>query len=264
MKQIHPTAIVEEGARIGNNVVIEPYAIVKSTVTLEDGVVIKAQSYIDGHTRIGKNTVVWPSASIGTKTQDRKFAGEKTFVDIGENCEIREFATINASVGEGTTVKVGDNCLIMTYCHIAHNCTVGNNVIMSNNATLAGHVEVGDNAIIGGFTPIHQFSRIGAYAMVGGMSRVTNDVPPYTIGGGIPYRMGGINLIGLKRSGFSYEARKSLSQAFRLLYRSNLPLEEALKKIEQDLSQYQEVAHFLNFCRASKRGLLGLKEGESA
>lgn len=253
-------AIIEKGAKIGKNVTIEPYAIIKGTVTLEDDVVIKSHAYIDGHTTIGEGTVIWPGASIGTKTQDRKFQGEKTYVVIGKNCEIREFATINSSAGEGTTVSVGDNCLIMAYCHVAHNCTVGNNVIMSNNATLAGHVTVGDNAIIGGLTPIHQFSRIGTFAMVGGMSRVTHDVPPYTIGGGIPYRLGGLNLVGLKRSGMAHETRRFLSQAFRLVYRAGLPYEEALRKIEQEVPQIPEVAHFLEFCRSTKRGLIGLRE----
>lgn len=260
---IHPSAIVEEGAVIGQGVTIEPYAIIKKTVTLQDNVTIKSHAYIDGYTTIGSGTVVWPGASIGTKTQDRKFQGEKTYVVIGKNCEIREFVTINASAGEGTTVSVGDNCLIMAYCHVAHNCMVGNNVIMSNNATLAGHVTVGDNALIGGLTPVHQFSRIGAFAMVGGMSRVTHDVPPFTIGGGIPYRFGGLNLIGLKRHGIPHETRHLLSKAFRLVYRSGLPFEEALQKIEQELPQITEVAEFLQFCRSSTRGLIGLREAAS-
>lgn len=259
-EMIHKTAIIEEGAEIGRNVTVEPYAIVKKHVTLHDNVVIKSHAYIDGHTTIGDGTVIWPGASLGTKTQDRKFQGEKTYVLIGKNCEIREFATINSSAGEGSAVEVGDNCLIMAYCHIAHNCTVGNNVIMSNNATLAGHVTVGDNAVIGGLTPIHQFSRIGAFAMVGGMSRVTHDVPPFTIGGGIPYRFGGLNLIGLKRHGIPHETRHLLSRAFRFIYRMGLGFEEALRKIEQELPQIPEVAAFLQFCRSSKRGLIGLRE----
>jgi UDP-N-acetylglucosamine acyltransferase len=255
---IHPTAVVEEGARIGNNVTIEPYAIVKSNVILEDNVVIKAHAYIDGNTTIGQGTVIWPSASIGTKSQDLKFRGEKTFVTIGKNCDIREFVTINSSTGEGSTVKVGDNCLLMAYCHVAHNCEIGNNVIMSNGATLAGHVIVEDNAIIGGMTPVHQFTRIGKHAMVGGQSRVLHDVPPFTIGGGIPFKLGGINLVGLKRHNFSYDSRKALSAAFKLIYRSSLNLSEALSRIENDLPQIQEILHLLQFCKSSQRGLIGL------
>ncbi len=136
-KRIHPTAIIEEGAQIGKNVCIEPYAIIKSNVVLEDEVVIKSHAYIDGYTHIGKATVVWPSASIGTMTQDLKYRGERTYVKIGERCQIREFASINSSCGEDNSVTIGNDCLIMTYCHVAHNCEVGNNVIMSNAVTLA-------------------------------------------------------------------------------------------------------------------------------
>ena len=213
---IHPMAIVEPGATIGENVTIEAFAVVKKNVFLADNVVVKSHAYIDGHTTIGDGTIIWPGASIGTKTQDLKYRGEKTYVVIGKNCEIREYITINSSTSEGSTVSVGDHCLIMAYCHIAHNCTVGNNVIMSNNALLAGHVIVEDFAIIGGMTPVHQFSRIGCHAMVGGMSRVTQDVPPYTVGGGIPYQFGGINRIGLKRRKFPFETRQALARAFRI------------------------------------------------
>lgn len=260
--QIHPTAIIEKGAQIGNNVTIEPYAIIKKNVVLEDGVTIKAHAYIDGHTRIGEGTIIYPSAVIGTQTQHLKYGGEKTFVVIGKGCEIREFVTINSSCGEGTTVEVGDNCMIMAYCHIAHNCVVGNNVVMSNNATLAGHVTVGNNAIIGGFTPIHQYVNIGAYTMVGGMSRIPQDIPPYTIGGGIPFKYGGINIIGLKRNDFSFASRRALAQAFRITFRSNLRLDEALSTIEREVEMLPEVEHWINFCKNTKRGLIGLQEVE--
>lgn len=258
MNNIHPTAIIEEGAKIGVGVTIEAYAVIKSTVTLHDRVTIKSFAYIDGHTTIGEGTTIYPGASIGTKTQDLKFRGEKTYVQIGKNCEIREYVTINSSCQEGSIVKVGDHCLIMAYCHIAHNCEVGNRVIMSNNATLAGHVIVEDYAIIGGMTPIHQFVRIGRNAMVGGMSRVTHDIPPFTIGAGIPFKFGGLNIIGLKRHGFPLNTRKELSLAFKLLYRSKLNLETALERIAEEVDPLPEVRYFVDFCRASKRGLMGL------
>ncbi len=259
MSEIHPQAIIEKGAKLGKNVVIEPFAVVKANVTLEDNVIVKSHAYIDGFTKIGAGSIIWPGASIGTKTQDLKYRGEKTFVEIGKNCEIREFATINASCQENSVVKIGDSCLIMAYCHIAHNCVLGNRVIMSNSAMLAGHVTIEDFAIIGGMTPIHQFSRIGCYAMVGGFSRVSRDVPPYTIGGGAPYRMGGLNIIGLKRNKFSFEVRKSLSKAFKITYRSGLKLEEALKTVEREVESIPEVSHWLQFCRNSKRGLIGFQ-----
>ena len=255
---IHPSAVIEEGARIGNNVTIEPYAIIKANVILEDRVVIKSHAYIDGNTTIGEGTTIYPGASIGTKTQDLKFRGEKTYVKIGKNCEIREFVTINSSCQEGSVVQVGDHCLIMAYCHIAHNCVLGNRIIMSNNATLAGHVTVEDNAIIGGMTPVHQFVRIGTFAMVGGMSRVTHDIPPYTIGAGVPFKFGGLNIVGLKRHQFPLQTRIELSKAFKLLYRSQLGLEEAIDKIRQEVSPLPEVQHLIKFCLETTRGLMGI------
>jgi UDP-N-acetylglucosamine acyltransferase len=258
--QIHPTAIVAPGVTIGQNVTIEAYVVINSPhVILKDHVVIKSHAYIDGYTTIGEGTVIYPGACIGTKTQDLKYRGEKTFVNIGKHCEIREFVTINSSCHENSSVTVGDHCLIMAYCHVAHNCTVGNYVIMSNNATLAGHVTVEDYAIIGGMTPIHQFVRIGRNAMVGGMSRVTHDIPPFTLGAGIPYKFGGLNIIGLKRQGFSLEIRRELSKAFKLVYRSQLHLIVALRRIEEELELLPEVQHFVSFCRQTRRGLMGLQ-----
>jgi UDP-N-acetylglucosamine acyltransferase len=259
MSNIHPQAIVEPGAKIGKNVTIEPFAVVKKTVTLEDNVVIKSHAYIDGNTTIGDGTVIWPSASIGTKTQDLKFRGEKTYVTIGKRCEIREFVTVNSSCQENSTVRIGDECLIMAYCHVAHNCEVGNRVVMSNGSMLAGHVIIEDCAIIGGMTPIHQFSRIGCYAMVGGFSRVPRDVPPYTVGGGIPYKFGGVNIIGLKRNKFPLEVRVALSKAFKITYRSGLHLEDAITQIEKQVDPHKEILHWIEFCKSSKRGLVGLE-----
>ncbi len=259
MSNIHPLAIVEDGAKLGNRITVEPFAVVKASATLKDGVVIKSHAYIDGFTTIGENTVVWPGACIGTKTQDKKFRGEKTYVIIGKNCEIREYVTINSSCQENSSVKIGDNCLIMANCHVAHNCELGNRVIMANSSLLAGHVIVGDNAIIGGMTPVHQFSRIGTYAMVGGFSGVTRDIPPYTIGGGVPYKFGGINLVGLKRHGFPLSVRRELSKAFKLTYRSGLRLETAIARIEEEVEMLPEVLHWLQFCRSTKRGLMGLQ-----
>ncbi len=261
MKQqnIHPLAQVEPGANIGAGVTIEPYAVVKSTVTLEDNVVVKSHAYLDGFTTIGEGTVIYPSACIGTKTQAMKYKGEKTFVKIGKHCEIREYVTVNSSFEDHSEVIVGDHCLIMAYCHVAHHCRVGNHVILSNNVNLAGHVTIEDFAIVGGMTAIHQFSRIGAHSMVGGMSRITHDVPPYTIGAGIPFKFGGLNIIGLKRRGFLLKTRKELSKAFKIVYRGNLKLEEALKKIEEEVEPLPEVMHWIQFCRDSKRGLMGLQ-----
>jgi UDP-N-acetylglucosamine acyltransferase len=258
MTNIHPLAVVEKGAQIGRNVTIEPFAVVKENVILHDNVTIKSHAYIDGFTTIGEGSTIWPGASIGTKAQDLKFKGEKTFVHIGKFTEVREFATINSSCQENSCVKVGDHCLIMAYCHIAHNCEVGNYVVMANGSMLAGHVKVEDYAVIGGMTPIHQFCRIGAYAMVGGFSRVSHDIPPYTIGSGYPYKMGGLNIVGLKRKQIPLEIRQQLTKAFKLTYRMNLSLKEALHRIEEDIELTPEVKHWIEFCSTSKRGLIGL------
>lgn len=254
---IHPQAYIEEGALIGRNVTIEPFAIIKKGVCLGDNVKIGAHAYLDGQTTIGEGTHIFPGVVIGTPPQSTRYRGEPSFIRIGKRCMLREYCTIHSSVGEGSVLTIEDDCMLMAYTHIGHNCTVGQGVIMANNATLAGHVTVDKYAIIGGFTPIHQCCHIGSYAMVGGMSRVNHDVPPYTIGGDIPYRMGGLNLVGLKRRGFSLETRCALAEAFRLVYRSNLSLEKALISIERELPPLTEIVHWVNFCRNSQRGLVG-------
>jgi UDP-N-acetylglucosamine acyltransferase len=257
MVQIHPTAIIEKGAEIGSDVTVGPYSIIGANCILEDRVQVKAHVVIDGHTRLKEGVTIWPGAVIGTKPQDLKYRGEKTYVVIGKNTEIREFVTVNSSCGEETAVIIGEGCLLMAYCHVAHNCEVGNHVIMSNGATLAGHVIVEDHVIIAGLSAVHQFCRIGTHAMVGGMSGVSQDIAPYTLGAGRPYRIAGLNLVGLKRHGFSLETRKALTGAFRLLFRNDLLLQEALLKIEKEIEPIPEVLHLLEFCRASKRGITG-------
>ena len=257
----HPTAIIDSRATIGNNVTIGPYAIIGPHVHLEDNVTIHPHAVIDGWTTIGMGSTIYPGAVIGAKTQDKKFKGEKTYVIIGKNTEIRECVTVNASCGEETVVQVGDDCLIMAYCHVAHNCTVGNGVIMSNSTMLAGHVIVEDYAVLSGLVGVHQFCRIGAHAMVGGMSRITNDVPPYTIGAGSPYRLGGLNLVGLRRRGFHLETTKELAKAWKCIYRSGLSLEEAYQAIEEQVAPLQEVRYFLQFCKNSKRGIIPADAG---
>lgn len=257
---IHPSAIVEEGAILGNNVTVEAYAMVKATVELKDNVTVKAHAYVGGHTTVGSGTTIYPYACIGTKSQDIKYRGEKTTISIGESCEIREYVTINSSTGEGAETRIGDHCLIMAYCHIAHNSVIGHHVIMSNLATLAGHVTIQDHVIIGGMTPIHQFVRIGSYAMVGGLSRVTHDIPPFTLGAGLnPFRFGGLNMVGLKRHGFNLETRSALSRCFKITYREGRHLDEAMQCIQNEVPPLPQVLQWLHFCTSSKRGLIGLQ-----
>lgn len=259
---IHPLAYIEEGVIIGRNVTIEPFATIKKGVVLGDDVVVRSHAYLDGQTTIGEKTQIFQGVIIGTPPQSTHYKGESTRIQIGKQCVLREYCTVHASVEEGkeeeSLVSIGDGCMLMAYAHVAHNCRVGDGVIMANNATLAGHVIVGKHAIIGGFTPIHQFCRVGCYAMVGGMSRVNQDIPPYTIGGDIPYRLGGLNLVGLKRKGFSLETRCALAEAFRLVYRSQLSLDKALEQIERNLPQLPEIVQWTTFCKNSPRGLIGL------
>lgn len=257
---IHPSALIASGVKMGQNVTIEANVVICSDhVILGDDVIIKSFVYIDGYTTIGDGTIIYPFASIGTETQDLKFRGEKTFVKIGKRCRIRESVTINSSCGEGTSVEIGDDCLIMSSCHVAHHCHVGNHVILSGNAMLGGHVIVEDYAVVGGVAAIHQFCRIGQHSMLGASSRLTLDLPPYMLGGESPFKMGGINLTGLKRHGFSLKTRSELSKAFKILYRSGLHLEESLEKIENELEPIPEIKHLVQFCRESKRGIVGLK-----
>jgi len=259
MSKIHPTAIIKSNVKLGENVIIEPYVVIKGNVIIGDNVTIKAHSYIDGNTTIGEGTVLYPSVNIGTQTQARKYRGETTYVTIGKFCEIRECVTINSSCGKESTVSIGDYCLLMAYCHISHNCKVGDHVIIANGVMLGGYVKIEHHANIGGMTPIHQFVRIGCYAMVGGFSRVVNDIPPYTIGAGVPYRLGGLNLVGLKRHKFSLKLRKDLTKVFKLTYRNGYHLKEALCHIQKEVKASDEVQHWINFCQASKRGLAGLQ-----
>jgi UDP-N-acetylglucosamine acyltransferase len=261
MANIHHSAIIHSKAQLESDVKVGPYCIVGENVHLKKGVELKSHVVVDGFTTIGEKTVVFPFTSIGAKPQDLKFRGEKTFVNIGNRCEIRECVTINSSCGEGTEVRIGDDCLLMAYVHVAHNCILGNSVILANNVSLAGHVEVGNFAIVGGFTPIHQFTRIGDHAMCGGMSRLDGDLGPFLIGGGTQFKVGGLNLVGLKRRGFDLERRLKIGQLFKYIYRSDFMIDEALAKIRSDFpTNDPDVELWLNFFSESKRGFAGYKK----
>lgn len=219
MTDIHPTAIVEDGAVIGENVRIGPYSIVGPDVQLADGVVLEAHVAVAGHTSIGAGTHIFPFASIGHKPQDLKFAGEVTRLVIGANNQIREHVTMNPGTeGGGGETRVGDNCLFMVGSHVGHDCKVGNHAILANNATLAGHVELDDFVILGGLSAVRQWSRIGTGAIVGGMTGVEFDVIPYGSVIGDRARLAGLNLIGLKRKGLPREQIHALRAAYRALF----------------------------------------------
>lgn len=252
---IHDTAVIHPGARLGKDVEVGPYAVIDENVVIGEGTKIGAHVTVNGWTSIGKNCTIYPGASIGAEPQDLKFSGEKSYVYIGDHTRIRECATVNRATGEGEETRIGSHCLMMAYTHVAHNCVVGNNVIMSNAATLAGHVLVEDRAVIGGLTGVHQFVKIGRNAMIGGASKVVQDVVPYTIVDGHPAKVSGLNSVGISRAGVPIESRRNIKKAYKLLYRSGLSLAQAIAVIEQEVDSCPEVEHFLRFLRNADRGI---------
>ena len=219
MTGVHPTAIVEDGAKLGKDVDIGPYCIVGANVSLGDGVRLHSHVVVGGRTTVGDSTEIFPFASIGLAPQDLKYAGEESELIVGARVRVREHVTMNPGTsGGGMLTRVGDDCLFMVGSHVAHDCIVGNNVILANNATLAGHVEVGDFAIIGGLSAVHQFVRIGAHAMIGGMSGVEHDLIPYGSAMGERARLRGLNLVGLQRRDFTRDDITNLRTAYRILF----------------------------------------------
>ncbi|MTJ84089.1 MAG: acyl-ACP--UDP-N-acetylglucosamine O-acyltransferase [Telmatospirillum sp.] len=240
MALIHPTAIVSPGARIAETVEIGPYCVIGGEVELAEGVKLVSHVVVDGLTSIGEGTVVYPFASLGHRPQDLKYKGERSRLEIGRNNQIREHVTMNPGTeGGGMVTRVGNNGLFMMASHVAHDCVVGDGVIFANNATLAGHVHVGDFAVLGGLSAVHQFVRIGRHVMVGGMSGVENDVIPYATVTGNRAHLSGLNLVGLKRRGFSREDMHALRNAYRLLF---APEGTMAERIEEVSSQFRGVA----------------------
>ena len=266
MAKIHPTAIVEPGAKIGADVVIGPYCVVGGDVELGDGVELHAHVVVTGRTQVGDNTQIFPFASIGHAPQDLKYRGEPSRLVIGRDNVIREHVTMNPGTAGGELLtSVGDNCLFMVATHVAHDCQIGNSVVMANNATLGGHVHVGDYAILGGLAAVHQFVRIGRHAMIGGMSGVEQDVIPYGSVMGDRARLSGLNIIGLKRRGFSRENIHALRTAYRLLFAQEGTLSERFEDVEEMFSSNDTVMEIVSFMRAeSARGVCPPKLGNAA
>lgn len=247
---IHPTAIVEPGARLGERVRIGPYSIVGANVTLGDDVELVSHVVVAGHTTIGEKTKVYPFASLGHPPQDLKYKGEPTRLVIGSHNVIREHVTMNpGTAGGGSLTQVGSHGLFMVGVHVAHDCRVGESVVMVNNATLGGHVHVGDFAILGGLCAIHQFVRIGPYAMIGGMSGVESDVIPFGMVMGDRARLSGLNVVGLKRRGFSREDIHNLRTAYRLLFAQEGTMAERLEDVAGLYAKSQPVMDLVEFIR---------------
>lgn len=257
MTTIHPSAVVAKQACLAEDVDVGPFTVIGPHVKIGAGTRIQSHVVLDGYTTLGKDCRIFPFASIGTEAQDLKYNGARTEVQIGDRTVLREYVTVNASVNEGEVTSVGQDCFLMAYCHVAHLCHVGNHVIMANGSTLAGHVTIEDRAVIGGLSAIHQFTQVGTFAMIGGCSRIVQDVPPYMLAVGNPARVHGLNTVGLKRNGFDAEARRVLKEAYRLLYRSGLGPGEATRRIGEELGESPHVNHLLMFIKRSNRGLTG-------
>jgi len=256
---IHPTAVIEEGARLGQDVKIGPYCVIGADVSMGDGCELLSHVVVSGHTSMGSGNRIFPFSSIGQIPQDLKYHGEASEVIIGDNNQIRENVTINAGTeGGGMVTRIGNNNILMAYAHIAHDCMLGNRIVLANCATLAGHVEVDDDAIIGGLSAIQQFVRVGRLSMIGGMSGVTKDVTPFTLlAGGYRAGLSGLNIIGLKRHGFSLKQVGGLKEVYRLLLQDSGKREERLLEAEALLSEDDEFGrHMIEFIRSAKRGLM--------
>lgn len=250
MSNIHPTAIIEDGAAIGDNVSIGPYCIIGPQVTLHEGVELISHAVVSGITSIGANTRIFPFASIGHPPQDLKFHGEPSRLEIGCNNVIREHVTINPGTeGGGMLTTIGNNCLFMIGAHVAHDCRISDNVILVNSATLAGHVEVNEWAIVGGLSAVHQFVRIGRHAMVGGMSGVENDVIPYGSVTGNRAHLSSLNLIGLKRRDFSREVIHDLRKAYRLIFAQEGTMSERLDDVAELFHSNEPIMEIVDFIR---------------
>ena len=252
---IHSTAVIHPKAQVASGCEIGPYCVIGEHVALGEGCKLHSHVVIDGHTTVGKRNEIFPFASIGLKSQDLKWKGGVTRTVIGEDNAFREYVTIHSATSDGDATTVGSHNHILAYCHIAHDCRVGSHIIMSNVGTLAGHVTVEDHAIVGGLAAVHQFCRIGTMAIIGGCSKVVQDVPPFMLADGNPAETRTVNKVGLERNGVSEEAQSALRSAYKILFREGLTISNALAKIEADLPLLPEVKHLVQFARSSERGI---------
>lgn len=257
-QSVHPTAVVDPAATIGDSVSIGPFSVIGPNVTLKDGVRLESHVAVDGNTTIGEGTRIFPFASIGHIPQDLKYHGEDSRLEIGRNCSIREQVTMSPGTeGGGLVTRVGDNCLIMVGAHIAHDCLIGNNVILVNNATLGGHVEIGDHAILGGLSAVHQFVRIGEHAFIGGMAGVEQDVIPFGMVVGERGYLNGLNLVGLKRRGFERKAIHTLRQAYREVFKREGRIADRIDAAAETFGDDGPTGQLIAFLRQSgKRGVV--------
>lgn len=253
--RVHPTAIVSPDAQLGDGVRVGPHAMIGESCVVGDECEIAARAVLERFVTLGDGVRIGIGSVIGGDPQDLKFQGERTSVEIGDGTVVREYATINRGTSESLKTTVGRNCFIMTYVHLAHDCHVGDGVIISNGTQLAGHITVEDRATISGLCAIHQFVKVGAYSFIGGASRVPQDIPPYLKAVGNPIRLYGLNSIGLQRANFDASVLRELKRAYRLFFRSELNVSQAMERANTELEMFPEVRHFLSFVEASGRGV---------
>lgn len=254
---LHPTAVIHPKARLDEGVSVGPYAVIREHAAIGAGTTIGAHCVIEGRTTIGRQCEIFTGAVLGSAPQDLKYRGEDTTLVIGDRNKIREYVTMNpGTAGGGGKTVVGSDGLFMAYSHVAHDCFIGNHVILANNAALAGHITIEDRAIVGGLVGIHQFVRVGTFAIIGGCSRVIQDIPPYAVCVGYPAIVYGVNSEGLRRAGISSDTRTKLHRAFRALFHSQLSMRHAVEEVAKDGAAHcPEVQHLLEFIRHSKRGV---------
>ncbi|MBU0507264.1 acyl-ACP--UDP-N-acetylglucosamine O-acyltransferase [bacterium] len=256
MANIHATAIVSARAQIATDVEIGPYSVIDDGVVIGSGCRIAAGVRLHSGVHLEEGVQIYHAAAIGGEPQDLKFGGEETTVSVGSHTVIREFVTVSRGTKATGRTIIGKDCMLMAYAHVAHDCVLGDNIILANSVNIAGHVEIEDYAIIGGVVPIHQFVHIGRHSMIGGGFRVPKDVPPYILAAGYPLRYCGLNVVGLRRRGFSTEARANLKRAYQWLFSSRIPMSQAVERIRTEMADCEEIRILLEFIARSKRGLL--------
>ena len=261
--KIHPTASIDPSAEIGDDVEIGPYVVIGEEAVIGRGTRLRPHAVIEPYVTLGAGCDVFSGAVLGGIPQDRKFKGEKSYLKIGDNNIIREHVTIHRAAGAGNETRLGDNNLIMAYCHIGHNCQIGSGITMANSTGISGHCQVEDRVNFGGFVGVHQFVRIGRLAMIGGYSKVVQDIPPFMMGDGRPCKVIDLNVIGLRRSGVSSPVRADIKQAYKLLYRSQMNMSQAVEAIENEVEASPERDYLLDFIRFIRVGSMGRGMDES-
>ena len=256
MARIHPTAIIDTTAKIGQTSTVGPYCIIGAGVVIGEECRLRAHVTIAGPTKIGDGNTFYPYSCIGHRSQDLKYEAEPTYLEIGDNNCFREFSTVHRATATGGVTRVGSRGNFLAYSHIAHDCVVGDDVVFSNNGTLAGHVVVGDHAVIGGLSGVHQFCRIGAHAIVVGCTKIVQDVPPFLIADGNPAEIRGVNHVGLERRGFSHDAIRELREAYKVIFRSNLNTTQGLESLRSQFPDSELVRYLADFIASSERGIV--------